>query len=117
MIALSTGSLYNYGIARVFTMAAEAGYDGLEVLIDGRWDSRDANYLHRISSDCDLPIVALHSPFVTEVQGWPHDPLERLKWTVSLAKDLEVPLVVTHLPSRFYVIFSQLNFFCTCKPP
>ena len=27
---LSTGSLYNYSIDRVFALAAEAGFDGIE---------------------------------------------------------------------------------------
>ena len=40
VIALSTGSLYNYGVARVFELAAQTGYDGIEMLVDHRWDSR-----------------------------------------------------------------------------
>ncbi len=51
MIALSTGSLYTYGTARVFELAAEAGYDGIEILTDHRWDSRQPAYLRRLSSD------------------------------------------------------------------
>ena len=43
-IALSTGSLYTYGIARVFELAAEAGFDAIEVLADQRWDSRQPDY-------------------------------------------------------------------------
>ena len=110
MIALSTGSLYNYGIARVFALAAETGYDGVEVLIDGRWDSRDPVYLRRLSLDYGLPIVALHSPFVAEVQGWPTDQLGRLDHTVALASELAVPVVVAHLPTRYYGMMSQVNF-------
>ena len=110
MIALSTGSLYNYGIARVFALAAETGYDGVEVLIDGRWDSRDPIYLRRLSLDCGLPIVALHSPFVAEVQGWPTDQLGRLDHTVALASELAVPVVVAHSPMRYYGMMSQVNF-------
>ncbi|MBW1993798.1 MAG: sugar phosphate isomerase/epimerase, partial [Deltaproteobacteria bacterium] len=111
MIALSTGSLYNYGTARVFALAAEIGYDGIEVLIDGRWDTRHADYLRRLSSDHRLPIVSFHSPFVPDVQGWPFTQIERLKKTAELAKDLSVPLVVAHLPMRIYGIWGQMNFF------
>ena len=38
--ALSTGSLYTYGLDRVFALAAEVGFDGIEVLIDPRFDTR-----------------------------------------------------------------------------
>ncbi len=111
MIILSTGSLYNYGIVRVFALAAETGFDGVEVLVDGRWDSRDPAYLRRLSSDCGLPIAALHSPFVPDVQDWPSDQLGRFKHTVRLAQELGVPLVVTHLPFRFYGVVGRLLFF------
>ena len=110
MIVLSTGTLYTYGIARVFKLAAEAGYDGVEVLIDDRWDSRDADYLKRLSSDSKLPIAAIHSPFLNNIQGWPDDQLNRLKKTVKLAKQLAVPLVVAHLPSRIYAFLGQFHF-------
>ena len=111
MIILSTGSLYNYGLGRVFALAAETGYDGIEVLIDGRWDSRDPSYLRRLASDHDLPIEALHCPFVNDVQGWPRDQLGRLERTVALAQELGVSLVVAHLPFRFCALAGQLNFF------
>lgn len=110
MIVLSTGSLYNYGTARVFSLAAETGYDGVEVLVDGRWDTRDHTYLRRLSSDYSLPIVALHSPFVPDVQGWPPDQLGQLERTVALAQELGVRLVVAHLPLRVYGLMGYLQF-------
>lgn len=104
MIALSTGSLYSYGMARVFELAAQAGYDGIEVLVDHRWDTRQPAYLRRLAADYGLPIVAVHSPFVAEVPGWPDDQLGRLKCAVTLAQELGVSLVVTHLPFRLHAI-------------
>jgi len=106
VIALSTGSLYTYGAARVFDLAARAGYDGVEVLVDHRRDTRQPGYLRRLAADSGQPIVALHSPFVLDVPGWPDDQLGRLKQTVALAQELDVPLVVTHLPLRTYALES-----------
>ncbi len=111
MFVLSTGSLHNYGLSRVFALAAETGYDGMEILVDAKWDSRDHAYLRRLCSEHSLPIVALHSPFVQDVQGWPPDPLGRLKKTVALAQEMDVPLVVTHLPLRFYGIKACIHLF------
>jgi len=104
MIALSTGSLYSYGITRVFELAAEAGYDGIEVLVDHRWDTRQPAYLRRLAADYGLPIVAVHSPFVVEVPDWPADQLGRLRRTVALAQEIGVSTVVTHLPFRVYAV-------------
>lgn len=109
MIALSTGSLYSYGVARVFRLAAQAGFDGIEVLVDDRWDTRQPEYLRLLSEEFDLPIVALHNPFAIRVPGWPDDALGRLDRTVSLAEELEVPVVVAHLPSRFALVTGHLR--------
>jgi sugar phosphate isomerase/epimerase len=107
MIALSTGSLYSYGTARVFDLAVQAGYDGVEIIVDHRWDTRQPAYLRRLSADYGLPIVAVHSPFVDEISGWPDDQLGRLERTVALAQEIGVSMVVTHLPFRFYAVVGQ----------
>ncbi|MFL7808983.1 MAG: sugar phosphate isomerase/epimerase family protein [Anaerolineae bacterium] len=107
MIALSTGSLYTYGLTRVFALAAEAGFDGIEIMVEVPQDSRDAAYLQRTAEEAGLPIVALHSPFIFQVPGWPGDQMGRLEHTVALAQALEVPLVVTHLPYRVYALVCQ----------
>jgi sugar phosphate isomerase/epimerase len=108
-IALSTGSLYSYGIARVFELAAEAGFDAIEVLVDHRWDSRQPAYLRRLSEGTGLPIVAVHNPFLPTLPGWPHDPLGRLQETVGLARELGAGVVVTHLPLR--IRGARIEFF------
>ena len=109
MIALSTGSLYSYGTARVFDLAARAGFDGVEVLVDHRWDTRQPDYLRRLSAEFELPIVAVHNPFVSGVGGWPDDQLGRLRHTVRVAQEVEAPLVVAHLPSRLHAVTLQLH--------
>jgi sugar phosphate isomerase/epimerase len=107
MIALSTGSLYTYGVARVFELAAQVGFDGIEVLIDHRPDTRDPAYLRRLSSEFDLPLVALHNPFSHSLSAWPGDQLGRLERTLALANALEVPTVVAHLPYRLAGIVAR----------
>lgn len=99
MLALSTGSLYTYGLDRVFGLAKEAGFDGIEVLVDGRWDTRQADYLKHLMDRHALPVVSLHSPFhLIRVPGWEQDPLWRLRRTVELAEALGARVVVAHPP-------------------
>ena len=104
-IALSTGSLHTYGIARVFELAAAAGFDAVEVLADHRWDSRQPAYLQRLSQESNLPIAAIHSPFVVlRTPGWSRDPLGRLQDSADLAREVGAGVVVTHLPLRIRAV-------------
>ena len=103
-LALSTGSLYSYGIARVFALAAETGFDAIEILADPRWDTRQADYVQRLSREHNLPIAAIHSPFISlHTPGWPADPLGRLRRSAALARAVGAPVVVTHLPLRLRI--------------
>ncbi len=99
-IALSTGSLYTYGLTRAFELAAEAGFDAMEVMVDHRWDSRQPAYLRRLCQETGLPIVAIHSPFTPYVPGWPYDPVGRLQESAILARQVGAGVVVAHLPLR-----------------
>ncbi|MFC2015935.1 sugar phosphate isomerase/epimerase family protein [Chloroflexota bacterium] len=108
-IALSTGSLHTYGLARVFDLAAAAGFDAIELMVDHRWDSRHPEYLKKLSSDTGLPIAVVHTPFVPYVPGWPDDPVGRVRESAGLARALESTVVVAHLPLRIRV--AKLEFF------
>lgn len=108
-IALSTGSLYTYGLARVFDLAAEAGFDAVEVLVDHRWDSRQPAYLRQLTEKTGLPIVAVHNPFSLSVPGWPEDSLGRLCETAALAREVGAKVVVAHLPLRAGAV--RIQFF------
>lgn len=107
-IALSTGSLYTYGMDRVFDLAARAGFDAVEVLMDHRWDGRHPAYLRRLSRDTGLPILAVHNPFVPHVPGWPADSLGRLRASAAVAREVGAPLVVAHLPMRIMALKVEL---------
>lgn len=102
LLALSSGSLYTYGLERVFELAAWAGFDGVEVLIDGRWDTRQPDYLRRLRERYGLPVVSLHAPFAMRVDGWEQDEISRLKRTVALAEELGARTVVVHPPLRWH---------------
>ncbi|MCY3991442.1 MAG: sugar phosphate isomerase/epimerase [Caldilineaceae bacterium] len=104
---LSTGSLYNYSIDRVFALAAEAGFDGIEVLIDHRWDTRQSDYLRHLMESHSLPIPALHSPFSRNCSGWGETEYGAIARTAELADELGAQVVVHHLPMRFGYAFLQ----------
>jgi sugar phosphate isomerase/epimerase len=101
MIALSTGSLFTYGIARVVQIAAAAGFDGLEIMVDDRWDTRDAAYLKALAGVAAMPILSVHAPFRPGIQGWAEDDVSRLRRTVELAQAVGAHTVVVHPPLRY----------------
>jgi len=107
-LVLSTGSLYTYGLDRVFALAAEAGFDGMEVLIDARWDGRQPDYLARLMQESGLPITTVHTPFIPWVPGWPPGGLDRLERSAEVARAVGAGVVVAHLPLRFYGLRIEL---------
>jgi len=97
--ALSTGSLYTYGLDRVFELAVQAGFDGVEVLIDIRFDTRQVAYLRRLMERYSLPILSMHAPFrPARLAGWPRTQPKSIAATAEVAAAVGAGIVVTHLP-------------------
>jgi sugar phosphate isomerase/epimerase len=97
--ALSTGSLYAYGLDRVFALAAETGFDGIEVLVDHRFDTRQPVYLRRLMERHGLPIVSVHAPFrPRRLAAWPQTQPESIAATAELARAVGAEVIIVHLP-------------------
>jgi len=99
MILLSTGSLYTRPIVQVFAWAAEAGFDGIELLVDVRPETRDLGHLRRCMEKHGLPVPVVHVPFHSQpTPEWGADSVGRVLATARLARSLDAGLVVVHLP-------------------
>ena len=94
----STGSLWSYSVERCFAFAAEAGYDGIELVVDARWETRQVDHVQSLIQRYRIPVLAVHSPFMGYVPGWPNDPVGRIEESVRLAAELGAEVVVHHLP-------------------
>ena len=95
-VVFSTGSLHPFGLERVFGWAAEAGFDGMEVMMDDRWDTHQPAYLTDLVQGHGLPILALHPPIYRG--AWRLGPEETLVRSARLARRISCPLVVAHPP-------------------
>jgi len=104
----STGSLYTYGIDRCFALAAEAGFDGIELMVDQRWDTRQPDYLLGLVAQFKQPVRAVHSPFWA-VPGWPADEVGRINEAVKLAEVLGAGVVIHHLPLRGDWVWAEIG--------
>ncbi|MGB3683909.1 MAG: sugar phosphate isomerase/epimerase family protein [Rubrobacteraceae bacterium] len=96
-VVFSTGSLYPFGLDRVYAMAAEAGYDGVEIMMDERWDTHQADYLNGLAGEYEVPIRALHPPLFRG--AWNLEPAETLVRVAALAPKVGADVVVAHPPA------------------
>lgn len=98
----STGSLWTYGIDRCFDFAARAGFEGMELMVDGRYDTRQVGYVRSLIERHGQPVVAVHVPFSPATPGWPpfDDEPGRILTTLKLAAALGAAVVVHHLPDK-----------------
>ncbi len=94
-LALSTGSLHNYGLNRAWAFAAEAGFEAVEVMIDARWDTRQPAYLRRLAAENGLPAAALHTPF-RPIPGFGDDYPACVRQALALAGEVGARSVVAH---------------------
>ncbi|MGH3144669.1 MAG: sugar phosphate isomerase/epimerase family protein [Rubrobacter sp.] len=95
-VIFSTGSLYTFGLDRVYAWAAEAGYDGVEIMMDERWDTHQEFYLRGLVESHGIPILAFHPPL--RRGAWGLGPGETLVRVARLAGMMEVPVIVAHPP-------------------
>jgi sugar phosphate isomerase/epimerase len=95
-VTFSTGSLYPFGLERSYAWAAEAGYDGVEIMMDERWDTHQAAYLNHLADKHGIPVLALHTPLYRG--AWGLEPGETLVRSAGLADKVGARVVVTHPP-------------------
>ncbi len=101
-IGLSTASVWPRPTEVAFRLAAELGYDGVEVLVGLDRDSQDVRLLRRYAAIHQVRVLALHAPCLLITQRvWSSDPVERLRRSVGAAGELGASTVVVHPPFRW----------------
>jgi sugar phosphate isomerase/epimerase len=85
-----------------FELAAETGYDGVEVMVWADPVSQDVAALRRLSARYRLPVLSVHAPCLLITQRvWSADPVQRLRRSVEAASVLGAETVVVHPPFRW----------------
>ncbi|WP_407649568.1 sugar phosphate isomerase/epimerase family protein [Goodfellowiella coeruleoviolacea] len=101
-IGLSTASVWPRPAAHAFQLAAELGYDGVEVMVWADPISQDVGALDRLAQRYGVPVLAVHSPCLLITQRvWSPDPVDRLRRSVVVARQLSARTVVVHPPFRW----------------
>lgn len=94
MLLLSTSSLSGYGLHKIFLLAKQAGYDGIDLSIDfDEYDSCDAAYIDTLVQLSGVAVESITAPErkVTRKQ---------VDEVMKIASELGVPLVNLHPPHR-----------------
>ena len=107
-VTLSTVSVYPRKAPFAFEIAAELGYDGIEVMVLADPTSQDRRTLAKLSARHGMPIRSIHAPTLLlsrKVLG--SSPGGKLDQTVALAEDLGAPTVVVHPPFRWQYRYAR----------
>ncbi len=101
-IALSTASVYPQSVETGFALAAELGYDGVELMVWTDPVSQDVDAVAKLSRRYGMPVLAVHAPCLLITQRvWGSDPVARLNRAVDTAAVLGARSVVVHPPFRW----------------
>jgi sugar phosphate isomerase/epimerase len=96
ILSLSTGSLFTLPLPKVFELAVESGFDGVELIINQ--DFQRINCVKLVRSLQQIATIhSIHAPFMA-LDGW-GTPIDSLRLSVDLAAECNIPLVNFHPPS------------------
>lgn len=98
-VGLSASSVFPEPAARAFEIAAELGFDGVEVLVTADPITQDPDALGELAERHGVKILSVHSPcLVITARVWGTDPVGKLERSVELAERVGAGVVVAHPP-------------------
>jgi sugar phosphate isomerase/epimerase len=98
-VALSTASCYPESCTTAFEIAADLGFDGIEVMVWTDPVSQDPDALRVLSDRFAVPILAIHAPCLLLTQRvWSADPWTKLVRAQDAAERVGAATVVVHPP-------------------
>ena len=101
-VALSTASVYPETCTTAFEMAADLGFDGVEVMVWTDPVSQDPEALRALSDRFSVPVLAIHAPCLLLTQRvWSTEPWTKLQRAQAAAERVGAPTVVVHPPFRW----------------
>ncbi|GAA1719721.1 sugar phosphate isomerase/epimerase [Isoptericola hypogeus] len=107
-VTLSTASVYPRRAAFAFEVAAELGYDGVEVMVWSDEATQDPAALSRLAADHGVPVRSIHAPTLLVSQRvWGRAPESKLRRSVEMAGELGAGTVVVHPPFRWQYKYAR----------
>lgn len=94
--SLSTGTLYIYPLPWIFRWTREAGFDGVELVVNPEAIVRGGRAVRRLADAEGVEILSVH-PTVVPLPGW-RERHGGMAPTIRLAQETGTGLVVIHTP-------------------
>lgn len=108
LVGLSTSSVFPESTEAAFEIAANLGYDGIEVMVGTDAASQDSYILNELVQQYQVPILSIHSPCLLVTQRvWGTDPWGKLRRAQATAEALGASTVVVHPPFRWQRSYAQ----------
>lgn len=96
-ISFSTGTFYHRGLNYSLRLAQAAGFDGVELVVGGRYILNGTLPYQRALTTHDVPVLSVHPPFYP-LPGWPRAFTQSIPRLASITQALGGTLCVVHTP-------------------
>lgn len=101
-MTLSTTSVYPETSASAFELAAELGFDGVELMVGVDPLTIDVDAIEKMSHYHGVRVLSVHAPVLLITPNvWGNDPWEKLETSAAAARRLGADTVVVHPPFRW----------------
>lgn len=101
-VILSTGSVFPAPTHVAFALAAELGFDGMEVMVGADPASQDPSQWQVLTRQHGVPVRAVHVPCLLVTQTvWGTEPWAKLQRSIDAAETVGADVVVLHPPFRW----------------
>jgi len=105
---MSTAPFFRHPLREAFRTIAEAGYQGVEVMVTADPATQDGRTIRKLGAEYGLSIDAIHAPFLLLTRRvWGTDPVAKIYRAAQVAEQAEIPLVVVHPPYRWQVRYRR----------
>ncbi len=91
MLLLCTDSLQGYGLNRIFELAKESGYDGIDLSVNyGFFDTSNTEYIKRLVEEYNMPVKAVSAPKELSIK--------KAQELVRMTKDIGAKILILQPP-------------------
>ncbi len=98
-VGLSTSSVFPDSTISAFALAAQLGYDGIELMVGTDAVSTDVDRVRQHQDEYQMPVLSVHAPcLMFTPRIWGLDPGEKLRRSCEAARLFGSNLVVVHPP-------------------
>lgn len=96
-VSLSTGTFYHRSLAYSLSLAAETGYDGVELVLGPRLLLQGVEPYRRAIQEAGVPALSVHPPFYP-LPGWPRSFAQAIPRLAAATQAVGATLAVVHTP-------------------